>query len=1016
MLCLLPMAAWAQERLTGSLEGRVFNPASGEYTERARVTIEGTALEAFTDVDGRYRLNRVPVGNVRVDAFYTGAVFETKSAVVSADATTQLDFDWMASSAQNGVVTLEKLTISASRDMSSSAIAINTQRFAPNTMTVVAADEYGPVASHNIGHVLNNVPGITVELGGLGNPNTISMNGAPSANVPLMVNGMQLSHAVDGIGTRSVSTNNLSLNNMSRIEVIFTPTPETPGSALAGSINLVPRSSFDRVKPTYSYTASMVMRDRERTLSRTPGMGGRGSSHKITPEFSASAVVPINDKLGFTLSASSSVTRNTRTQMRHFWRGLSTDTNGTTYPDTTPDKPYLWSIGVFDGYDELERNTIAGSLDFKIGPRDRFSFAVQYGQFNIAGDQEVLTYEISRVLSGNFSPTFTQGDAGQGLMRINRNYTNREDQTWLNTLNYWHDGPVWRLEAGAGYSSSYSDQTRQKGLDFGDTIANRTGLTIRFDDAAAFLPGVTLTDSATGQPVNPNLLANYRVISANAPDGVNQGSNRRLFASAQRHFDWQVPFAAKVGFSMDQILRDHVNNAINWAFVGADGVANNADNTAAPFVNEALSRRERPYGYAPIQWIDAGMITDLFRSNPAYFTKNDLTVYNNTVNNSKAAEELVTAAYLRGDLSLFTGRLKLVGGLRAEQTNVEGQGNLQDAALNFQRNASGQVILGGNGQPLLINPAGSLAATQLTNVERGFKAEKEYLRWFPSLNFTYNVRDNLLLRGGYFHSVGRPSFLQYAGTLILPDTNTLPSASNRISVNNVGIKAWDGRSFKLALEYYFKNVGLVSVGGYLRDIENFFGTTVFRASPEFLSLYSLDPDVYGDYDVSTQYNIPGKVRMRGLDFNYKQSLTFLPDWARGVSVFANFSVQRASGANDANFAGMIPRSGNWGATFSRAKFTLRARWNYESRSRMNLVSSGRSVGPDVYQWRGERTTFTLSGDYRVWKKHSLFFNIANLTDEPIIFEYAGPSTPVWAQRSTNSQNTPLVTIGLQGSF
>ena len=224
--------------------------------------------------------------------------------------------------------------------MSSSAIAINTQRFAPNTMTVVAADEYGPVASHNIGNVLTNVPGITVQFGGLGNPNVISMNGAPSANVPLMINGMQLAHSVDGAGSRSVSTNNLSINNMSRVEIVFTPTPETPGSALAGSINLIPRSSFDRAKPTYTYAVAAVMRDRERTLKRTPGMGGRGDpTYKVTPELSFSSVVPLNDRLGFTFSGSSTTTLNQRSNMQHFWRGVFNDTNGGTYTDTTPDRP-----------------------------------------------------------------------------------------------------------------------------------------------------------------------------------------------------------------------------------------------------------------------------------------------------------------------------------------------------------------------------------------------------------------------------------------------------------------------------------------------------------------------------------------------------------------------------------------------------------------------------------------------------------------------------------------------------
>jgi hypothetical protein len=72
-------------------------------------------------------------------------------------------------------------------------------------------------------------------------------------------------------------------------------------------------------------------------------------------------------------------------------------------------------------------------------------------------------------------------------------------------------------------------------------------------------------------------------------------------------------------------------------------------------------------------------------------------------------------------------------------------------------------------------------------------------------------------------------------------------------------------------------------------------TPTLTPTPEFLGLYGLDPAVYGGFDVATQYNLPTPVRMTGIDLNYKQALTFLPPWARGVQVFANASTLRATG-------------------------------------------------------------------------------------------------------------------------
>src|SRR5438874_686654 len=109
----------------------------------------------------------------------------------------------------------------------------------------------------------------------------------------------------------------------------------------------------------------------------------------------------------------------------------------------------------------------------------------------------------------------------------------------------------------------------------------------------------------------------------------------------------------------------------------------------------------------------------------------------------------------------------------------------------------------------------------LTFIDRGAHTEKEYLRFFPSLNASYNLRENLIARAACYYSVGRPDYNQYAGGLTLPDTESSPSPSNRIVVNNVGIKAWSAKSANVRLEYYFQGVGQISVGAFRRDISNF---------------------------------------------------------------------------------------------------------------------------------------------------------------------------------------------------
>ena len=409
-------------------------------------------------------------------------------------------------------------------------------------------------------------------------------------------------------------------------------------------------------------------------------------------------------------------------------------------------------------------------------------------------------------------------------------------------------------------------------------------------------------------------------------------------------------------------------------------------------------------------------IRDSYQTNPSHFRLDQNGAYRAPITFSKRAEETVSSAYLRGDVQLWQRRLKLVGGLRAEQTNIKAEGPLTDPTGNFQRRPDGSVILGANGQPLLIFPTtNALEVSKLTFFDRGARARKEYLRWFPSLNASFNLRENLVARAAWYQSIGRPNFNQYAGGITLPNTETDPGANNVINLFNAGIKAWSARTAMAALEYYFPRVGLVSVSAFRREFENFFGTTQFPATPEFLAIYSLDPNIYGDYLVSTQYNIAGTVRMDGLTFNYKQALTFLPHWARGVQVFANGSTQQASGAARGEFQ-YSPRLANAGISLSRERFSIRVDLNHRGRQVVNVLN-GRGIEPGgSTRYAAPRTNIDLTGEHKLYRQFSLFAKLRNVTDIGVDFEFHSPGTPEVAQFQQRERYGALWTFGIKGNF
>ena len=1005
----------------GTIEGRVVNTRSGEFVERARITVEGSAAETFSDSGGNYRLTNLPAGTAKVRVFFTGLLPRTDDVSVVAGQIARHDvnlqtFETRADSAAGGVVKLDKFVVSTTREMDGAAIAINEQRFAANIKNVISADEFGGVAEGNAAEVLKFMPGVTVENSG-GNMRFISINGVSSDNVPVTVDGFSLASSAGGTA-RAVQVDMVSNNSLSRIEVSYSPTPESSGAALAGSVNMVQRSSFERSKPVFTGSVYLMMRDNARDFQKV-NTARQSPSRNVHPGFDFSYVAPVNQRFGFTFSGGHSTQYSAQDIATMTWRGGGTSTNGTTFPNTSFDRPYLSSFTVLDAPKVTARNSAAVMFDYRLSRVDRISLGFQFSSFEVWFKNNTAVFNINSVLPGNFTTTST---VGPGEVQLNRDERQRVNRTMMPTLIWRHEGPVWKAVGGVGFSQANDRNDGSRAGFFRSSVARRTGVTVAFSDIFYLRPGVIrVADTASGAAVDPYNIFNYAIASGGDSQNDSTDIQRSAYGNLARDFYGKVPLSLKAGFDVRQSMRDIRTTNPTFTFVGVDGRSSTTpvgnDDVATPFLDPYNSQRIPPFGFPRTDGVSNLRLLDFYRANPAQFTFDENAAYRAIVSNSKYAEELVSAAYLRGDVSFFDRRLKIVGGLRAEQTSVEAEGPFTDPARNVRRDSQGRPILGANGLPQAIT-AVPLEVSKLTFLERATKTDKEYLRLFPSINVGYNLRENLIARAAYYHSIGRPDFNQYAGGVTLPNTDNLPSQTNRITVNNAGIKAWTAKSTSVRLEYYFGGVGLVSVGAFRRDFDNAFGGSVFTATPEFLALYGLDGATYGIYDVSTQVNVQGTVRMTGVDVSYKQALTFLPAWARGVQVFANGSAQRATGPNLGSFSGSnyIPRSASWGVSLTREKYSLRANWNYRGRQRRGEVAAGPSIEPGTYNWYNKRLYVDLQGEYTVWRRFAVFANLRNVGAAYEDTEIFGPSTPQHAQFRQRLDHGSLWTMGVKGTF
>ena len=252
----------------------------------------------------------------------------------------------------------------------------------------------------------------------------------------MTIGGFSLSSAASSGTSRTVELEQVSINNIARIEVYHSPTPESPGSALAGGVNMVPRGAFERSKPVLNWSTYWMFRDAEKELKKTPGPT-RDETYKIHPGFDFSWVVPVNKRFGFTLSAGLNRQYSGERQIQNLWRGTQNPTNGTTFPHTTPDQPYLWSTIIRNSGKDTNRSSFGVTADYKFTPRDRIALSFTYSTFDVRINHNELTFDVGRVNPGDFSLDFTRGAAGQGTLQLATTGNTRSNWTVMPSL-------VWR--------------------------------------------------------------------------------------------------------------------------------------------------------------------------------------------------------------------------------------------------------------------------------------------------------------------------------------------------------------------------------------------------------------------------------------------------------------------------------------------------------------------------------------------------------------------------------------------
>ncbi|MEO6244454.1 MAG: TonB-dependent receptor, partial [Opitutaceae bacterium] len=493
--------------------------------------------------------------------------------------------------------------------------------------------------------------------------------------------------------------------------------------------------------------------------------------------------------------------------------------------------------------------------------------------------------------------------------------------------------------------------------------ANVTGIGFEIDrrDRDAWYPNFTQTAGPSLNDAGNYRLRNYTRVSYRAPNDLYS------FRADYKHtLPTRLPVYLKAGVKYDRDQRSQEQENEQASFVGRDGLLATADDTMAPFAVVAYRQAAGRYGPWPFPAPpSSGQTGDPLQVPAGYWrptASNAYAMYVASRLNDVKIQETIRSAYLMGNTTL--GKLRVLAGLRMEETSPEATAWLRNATASF-----GASSVGGTS----FDPA--VVANNVARAEKSFigrhTERSRYRNFFPGAHFVYEPQLGFLIRASYNRSITRPP----AGNLIPQVTENPDSNPPGVTLGNPGLRPYTSDNVELGVEKYFEPVGVIGVSVFQKQISNY-----FRSFVSDLDAGGIDGSgTYANYRLTQTRNI-GSARIRGVELRYDQQFSFLPGFLRGFGFNSNFTYLETEGdfgtaIVSKNLVNFRPRSGAAGLSYRGhgLQANLLAKWE------------GRYFGP--YQDTGTlriyqepRTLFDLKLQYRFRRNYDLYLDTYNLFD------------------------------------
>jgi TonB-dependent receptor len=228
-LITLAVSAFSQ----GTVQGVVTDGGTGKPLIGANIFLRGTALGGVTDIDGKFKVVRIPAGTYKLRVSYIG--YKTKEFDVQIVSEQTL----VRNTALEGDV-IEGQEVVITAQARGQMAAINQQLTAKTIVNVVSEEKIRELPDANAAEAIGRLPGVSLIRSG-GEASKIVLRGLSSKFSNITVDGVKIPSTDPN--SRDVDLSTISQGTLSGIELFKTLSPDRDADAIAGSVNLVTRNA-----------------------------------------------------------------------------------------------------------------------------------------------------------------------------------------------------------------------------------------------------------------------------------------------------------------------------------------------------------------------------------------------------------------------------------------------------------------------------------------------------------------------------------------------------------------------------------------------------------------------------------------------------------------------------------------------------------------------------------------------------------------------------------------------------